>query len=57
MIYDILIRPKYVLIQYHCPMIHDMAIYRYIVASLTYIIHIRDGTILCITVCNAMRLE
>ena len=26
-----MIRPKYVLIQYHC---HDMLIYRYIVASL-----------------------
>ena len=29
-------RPKCVLIQYHCLMYHDMTIYRYIVASLVY---------------------
>ena len=34
MIFDISIRPKCVSIQYHCLMYHDIAIYRYIVASL-----------------------
>ena len=33
-IFDISIQPKCVSIQYHCPMYHDMTIYRYIVASL-----------------------
>ena len=33
-IFDISIQPKCVLIQYHCLMYHDMAIYQYIVASL-----------------------
>ena len=36
-IFDISIQPKCVSIQYHCLMYHDMAIYRYIVASLVSI--------------------
>ena len=48
-IFDISIRLKCVSIQYHCLMYHDMAIYRYIVASLVHIIHEKPAWLLMST--------
>ena len=56
-IFDILIQPKCVSIQYHCLMYHDMTIYRYIVASLLAIINILHVDHVHVHVANIIELH
>ena len=54
-IFDISIRPKCVLIQYHCLMYHDMTIYRCISSVCTYVcVSLCVYTYVCVSVCIHM---